>query len=47
MPTMVSIARELSLDDEATLTKIIKDFDNKKNLEESLRIIQGGKNGLL
>jgi 4-phosphopantoate--beta-alanine ligase len=47
MPTMVSIARELSLDDDATLTKIIKEFDNKKNLEESLRIIQEAKNGLL
>jgi 4-phosphopantoate--beta-alanine ligase len=47
MPTMVSIARELSLDNDATLTKIIKEFDNKKNLEESLRIIQEAKNGLL
>jgi 4-phosphopantoate---beta-alanine ligase len=47
MPTMASIARQLSLDDKATLTKIIKEFDNKKNLEESLRIIQGAKNGLL
>lgn len=47
MPNMVSIARELrSLDDEATLTKIIKEFNNKKNLEQSLRIIQGAKNGL-
>lgn len=46
MPTMVYIARELSLDDEATLSKIIREFDNKKNLEESLRIIQGAKNGL-
>jgi 4-phosphopantoate--beta-alanine ligase len=47
MPTMVSIARELSLDDDMKLTKIIKEFDNQKNLEESLRIIQGAKNGLL
>lgn len=48
LPTMVSIARELrSLDDEATLTKIIKEFNNKKNLERSLRILQGAKNGLL
>jgi 4-phosphopantoate---beta-alanine ligase len=48
LPTMVSIARELrSLDDEATLTKIIKEFNNKKNLERSLRILQGVKNGLL
>jgi 4-phosphopantoate--beta-alanine ligase len=48
LPTMVSIARELRcLDDEATLTKIIKEFDNKENLEQSLRIIRGGKNGLL
>ena len=47
LPNMVSIARELrSLDDEATLTKIIKEFNNKKNLEQSLRIIQGAKNGL-
>ena len=47
MPNMVSIARELrSLDDEATLTKIIKEFNNKKNLEQSLRIIQRAKNGL-
>ncbi|MGC2570298.1 MAG: 4-phosphopantoate--beta-alanine ligase [Candidatus Nitrosopolaris sp.] len=47
MPNMVSIARELrSLDDEATFTKIIKEFNNKKNLEQSLRIIQGAKNGL-
>jgi 4-phosphopantoate--beta-alanine ligase len=47
LPNMVSIARELrSLDDEATLTKIIKEFNNKKNLEQSLRIIQGTKNGL-
>jgi 4-phosphopantoate---beta-alanine ligase len=47
LPTMVSIARELrSLADEATLTKIIKEFNNKKNLEQSLRILQGAKNGL-
>jgi 4-phosphopantoate---beta-alanine ligase len=48
LPTMISIARELrSQDDEATLTKIIKEFNNKKNLEESLGIIQGAKDGLL
>jgi 4-phosphopantoate---beta-alanine ligase len=47
LPTMVSIARELrSLDDETKLIKIIKEFNNKKNLEQSLRIIQGAKNGL-
>jgi len=46
LPTMVSIARELSLDGEATLTKIIKEFNNKKNLEQSLRILQGAEDGL-
>lgn len=47
LPTMVSIARELrSLDGEATLTKIIKEFNSKKNLEQSLRILQGAENGL-
>ncbi len=47
LPAMVSIARELrSLDGEATLTKIIKEFNSKKNLEQSLRILQGAENGL-
>jgi 4-phosphopantoate---beta-alanine ligase len=46
LPTMVSISRELRSDDEATLTKIIKEFNNQKNLEQSLRVIRGAKNGL-
>ncbi|HYA85117.1 MAG TPA: 4-phosphopantoate--beta-alanine ligase [Candidatus Bathyarchaeia archaeon] len=47
LPTMIPIARELrSQEGEATLTKIIKEFNNKENLEQSLRILQGAENGL-
>ena len=45
LPTMVSIVRQLRcLKDEATLTKIIKGFNNKENLAHSLKIIRRGKN---
>ncbi|MGC1932194.1 MAG: 4-phosphopantoate--beta-alanine ligase [Candidatus Nitrosopolaris sp.] len=45
LPTMVSIVRQLRcLKDEATLTKIIKGFNNKENLSHSLKIIRRGKN---
>ncbi|MFZ0513986.1 MAG: 4-phosphopantoate--beta-alanine ligase [Candidatus Nitrosopolaris sp.] len=45
LPTMVSIVRQLRcLKDEATLTKIIKGFNNKENLAYSLKIIRRGKN---
>ncbi len=48
LPTMVSIVRELRcFDDEATFSKIVKEFNNKENLAHSLGIIRGGKNGPL
>jgi 4-phosphopantoate--beta-alanine ligase len=45
LPAMVSMVRQLRcLKDDARLTKIIKGYNNKENLAQSLRIIQRGKN---
>ena len=40
MPAMVEIARELKAN--RSLKKIVDDFDNKKNLRDSIKIIRGG-----
>ena len=41
-PAMVATAKQMKgKKDKATLKKIVKEFDNKQNLAESLKIIQG------
>jgi 4-phosphopantoate--beta-alanine ligase len=40
MPALVAAARELA--GSKSLKKIVDNFDNKKNLQESLKIIKGG-----
>lgn len=45
LPAMVSVVRQLRcLKDDAKLTKIVKGFNNKENLAQSLKIIQRSKN---
>jgi len=45
LPAMVSVIRQLRcLKDDAKLTKIVKGFNNKENLAQSLKIIQRSKN---
>jgi 4-phosphopantoate--beta-alanine ligase len=48
-PAMIATARQIKgRKDKAMLKKIVKEFDNKQNLAESLKIIQGiddGKHG--
>ena len=45
LPAMVSVVRQLRcLKDDARLTKIVKGFNNKENLAQSLKIIQRSKN---
>jgi len=40
MPVMIKVARELKAN--RSLKKIANDFDNKKNLRDSIKIIRGG-----
>jgi 4-phosphopantoate--beta-alanine ligase len=40
MPALVEAAREIK--GSRSLEKVVKDFDNRKNLRESLKIIRGG-----
>lgn len=42
IPEMIIAARQLRGEDRITMSKIIKEFDNKTNLAESLKIIQSG-----
>jgi 4-phosphopantoate--beta-alanine ligase len=45
LPAMVSVVRQLRcLKNDAKLTKIVKGFNNKENLAQSLKIIQRSKN---
>jgi 4-phosphopantoate---beta-alanine ligase len=42
IPEMIIAARQLRGEDRITMSKIIKEFDNKTSLAESLKIIQNG-----
>jgi 4-phosphopantoate--beta-alanine ligase len=42
IPEMIVVARKLKGKNESVLKKTIKEFDNKTNLSESLKIIQDG-----
>jgi 4-phosphopantoate---beta-alanine ligase len=42
IPEMIIAARQLRGEDRITMSKIIKEFDNKISLAESLKIIQNG-----
>jgi 4-phosphopantoate---beta-alanine ligase len=42
IPEMIIAARQLRGEDRITVSKIIKEFDNKTSLAESLKIIQNG-----